>query len=155
MLTSMSRTIGYSIIPVVSANRGAGPMSIIWWTIGVSGIDAPAIFAISGLHTPRLRGGHPPSELLHPLLGPGDLDPTALSEDVELLVLAHALERQRRHLLGVVDGEDEVRGMPGRAPRVGQRALVDQRQVRLAQLGEVVGDAVADDARADHNDPAR
>ena len=49
----MSRTIGYSIIPVVSAKRGAGPMSIIWWTIGVSGIDAPAFWAISGLHTPH------------------------------------------------------------------------------------------------------
>ena len=53
MFVSMSRTIGYSIIPVVSANRGAGPMSIIWWTIGVSGIDAPAIRAISGLQTPH------------------------------------------------------------------------------------------------------
>ena len=28
-------------------------MSIIWWTAGVSGIDAPAIFAIRGLQTPQ------------------------------------------------------------------------------------------------------
>ena len=53
MFVSMSRTIGYSIIPVVSANRGAGPMSIIWWTIGVSGIEAPAIRAILGLQAPQ------------------------------------------------------------------------------------------------------
>ena len=32
---------------------GTGPMSIIWWTAGVSGIDAPAIFAIRGLQTPQ------------------------------------------------------------------------------------------------------
>ena len=28
-------------------------MSIIWWTAGVSGIDAPAIRAIRGLQTPQ------------------------------------------------------------------------------------------------------
>jgi hypothetical protein len=53
MFVSMSRTIGNSIIPLASANRGAGPMSIIWWTIGVSGIEAPAILAIRGLHAPQ------------------------------------------------------------------------------------------------------
>jgi hypothetical protein len=53
MLVSMSRTIGYSISLVVLANRGAGPMSIIWWTIGVSGIEAPAIRAIRGLQAPQ------------------------------------------------------------------------------------------------------
>ena len=35
------------------ANRGTGPMSIIWWTIGVSGIEAPAIRAIRGLQAPQ------------------------------------------------------------------------------------------------------
>ena len=28
-------------------------MSIIWWTAGVSGIEAPAIFAIRGLQMPQ------------------------------------------------------------------------------------------------------
>ena len=35
------------------ANIGTGPMSIIWWTAGVSGIEAPAIFAMRGLQTPQ------------------------------------------------------------------------------------------------------
>ena len=35
------------------AKRGTGPMSIIWWTAGVSGISAPAMRAIAGLQTPQ------------------------------------------------------------------------------------------------------
>ena len=57
------------------------------------------------------------------------------------------VERQLRHLLRVVDGEDEVRGVPGRAAGVRQRALVEQDEVAPAERGEVVGEAVADDAR--------
>ena len=30
-----------------------GPTSIIWWTAGVSGMVAPAIAAMRGLHTPH------------------------------------------------------------------------------------------------------
>ena len=82
----------------------------------------------------------------------GDLDPAALDEHAELLVLAHALERQRGHLLRVVDREDEVRGVAGRAAGVRQRPLVDQRDVRLAEPRQVVGEAVADDPRADDHD---
>ena len=53
MFVSMSRTIGNSMPSVVSANRGVGPMSIIWCTAGVSGIDAPAMRASFGLQTPQ------------------------------------------------------------------------------------------------------
>ncbi len=53
MFVSMSRTIGNSIELFDDAKRGTGPTSIIWWTAGVSGIEAPAIFAIRGLHTPQ------------------------------------------------------------------------------------------------------
>ncbi len=53
MFGSMSRTIGYSIAPSAFAKRGTGPMSIIWWTAGVSGIAAPAMRATRGLHTPQ------------------------------------------------------------------------------------------------------
>ncbi len=53
MFVSMSRTIGKPTSRVVCSKRGTGPMSIIWWTAGVSGIDAPAIRAIRGLHTPQ------------------------------------------------------------------------------------------------------
>jgi hypothetical protein len=53
MLVSMSRTIGNSIALFASAKRGTGPISIIWWTAGVSGIEAPAMRASRGLQTPQ------------------------------------------------------------------------------------------------------
>ena len=53
MLVSMSRTIGNVISPTVPANCGTGPTLIIWWTAGVSGMWAPAIFAIRGLQQPH------------------------------------------------------------------------------------------------------
>ena len=53
MFVSMSRTIGNSITPFVSVKCGTGPTSIIWCTAGVSGIDAPAMRASLGLHTPQ------------------------------------------------------------------------------------------------------
>ncbi len=37
----------------MSAKSGTGPTLIIWCTTGVRGIDAPAISAIFGLHTPQ------------------------------------------------------------------------------------------------------
>ena len=211
MFVSMSRTIGNSIPFVAPANRGTGPMSIIWWIAGVNGIDgaghareqrAPDAaadhdrlgldVAVGGadaadaaalgvdpghldvrddreragglrllahqragaqrvddgdalrveaaddhllveerhqlldlgrrhephaLDAPRLRRGHPAAQLLHPLLGARDLDAAGLREDVQLLVLAHAVQRQRGHLARVVDREDEVRRVAGRAAR--------------------------------------
>ena len=53
MLVSMSRTIGKSIALLASAKWGTGPMSIIWCTAGVSGIEAPAMRAMRGLQTPQ------------------------------------------------------------------------------------------------------
>ena len=53
MNTSMSRTIGNSIARELFSNRGTGPTSIIWCTIGTSGMCAPAIPASSGLQTPH------------------------------------------------------------------------------------------------------
>ena len=93
-----------------------------------------------GLDAPRLRGSHSPAQLLHALLGARDLDAAALREHVHLLVLPHALDGELRHLLRVVDEEDEVRRVPGGAARVRQRALVEQDDVRPALLGEVVGE---------------
>ena len=101
------------------------------------------------LDPPRLRRGHATRQFLHPLLGPRDLDAARLGENAHLLVLAHALRRELRHLLRVVDREDEVRRVAGRAPRVRERPLVEQDDVRPALVGEVVGDAVADDPAAD------
>ncbi len=59
--------------------------------------------------------------------------------------------RQRGHLARVVDREDEVRRVAGRAARVRQRALVEQHQVAPAEPRQVVDEAVADDAGADHD----
>ena len=56
------------------------------------------------------------------------------------------------HLPRVVGQEDEVRGVAGRAAGVRQRALLDQDDVAPAQPGEVVDEAVADDAGADDDD---
>ena len=39
--------------PARARRSRTGPMSIIWWTAGVSGIEAPAIAAIRGLQTPH------------------------------------------------------------------------------------------------------
>ena len=61
--------------------------------------------------------------------------PPHVGEHAELLVLAHAVERERGHLARVVDREDEVRGVARRAARVGQRALVDQDQVASSPAG--------------------
>ena len=79
-------------------------------------------------------------------------DPAALREDAELAVLTHALERQRGHLARVIDREDEVRRVAGRAARVGERALVEQHDVALAKPREVMREAVADDPGADDDD---
>ena len=55
---------------------------------------------ISSASMPHDLGGRQAAlELLHPLRRAGDLDPAALGEDAQLLVLAHAVERERRHLL--------------------------------------------------------
>ena len=53
MFVSMSRTIGKSTAVFEVRKRGTGPTSIIWCTAGVSGMDAPAMRAMRGLHTPH------------------------------------------------------------------------------------------------------
>ena len=88
-------------------------------------------------------------ELLHPLLGTRDLEPARRDVGVELGVLPDAVEREERHLLRVVDREDEVRGVAGRAPGIRQRALVEEHDVGPTQLGEVEGEARAHDPAAD------
>jgi hypothetical protein len=104
------------------------------------------------LDAPRAGGGHAATQLLHPLLGAGDLEAAGLGEHAELLVLAHRVLGQIGHLAGVVDREDEVRRVPGGAAGVGQRALVDLDDVAPPEPGEMVHEAVADDAGADHDD---
>src|SRR5207248_847534 len=104
------------------------------------------------LDAPRLGRGHPPPQLLQPLLGARDLDASAFVQRPGLAVLAHRLEGELRHLLRVVDREDEVRRMARRPAGVGEGALVHLDEVGPAELGEPAGQAVADDPAADHDD---
>ncbi len=119
---------------------------------GTSSLTSAGVISETGSIPHDLADAIRRGELLHALGRPRDLDAAALDEDAELLVLTHALERQQGHLLGVVDREDEVRCVAGRPAGVGQRALVDQRHVGLAEPAEVVGEAVADDPGADDDD---
>ena len=105
------------------------------------------------LDAPRLGRGHPATQLLQALLGARDLDAAALVQRPGLAVLAHRLERELRHLLRVVDREDEVRGVAGRAAGVGERPLVELDEVGHAELREPAGQGVPDDPAADHYDP--
>ena len=107
------------------------------------------------LDPPRCGGGHPAGQLLHALLGSGDLDPAADREHAEPRVLVDAVAREGGHLTRVVHRVDEVRGVPGRAARVRQRPLVEQHEVAPPESAEVVRDAVADDAGADHDRAGR
>ena len=104
------------------------------------------------LDAPRGRRRHPTLELLHALRRPRDLDAAGLVIDAELAVLVGAVDREGRHLLGVVGQEDEVRRVPGGPTGARERALVEQHDVPPAQPGEVVDHAVADDSRADDDD---
>ena len=104
-----------------------------------------------GFHVPVLRRAHPPPELLHPLLGPGHLDPAAGDVDPHLLVLTLAVEGEHRHLFVVIDREDEVGGVAGRTAGIRQRSLVDLDDVAPAELGEMAHDRVTDDPRSDHH----
>ena len=101
------------------------------------------------LDAPRLARGDAARELLHALRRARDLDAAGLEERVELLVLREAVEGELRHLLVVVDEEDEVRRVTGGPAGVGQRALVDLDDVAPAQARQVVGHGVAHDACAD------
>ncbi len=102
-----------------------------------------------GRDAPRLGLAAAPLQLDHPLGGAGHLDPAALGEHPELGVLRGAVLGQLEHHLRVLDGEDEVGRVAGRAARVRHRALVHQDQVTPAEQGQVVHQAVADDAGPD------
>jgi hypothetical protein len=104
-----------------------------------------------GRDAPGLGLGGAAAQLLHPLLGPGDLDAAGLGEHAQRLVLLARVPGELEHQPRVLDREDEVGRVPGRAARVGQRPLVQQDDVPPAEQRQVVDEAVADDARAnDH-----
>src|ERR1039458_9405541 len=99
--------------------------------------------------TPCPRRRAPPAQFVHPLLGARDLDAAALGEHAERLVLLGAVAGQFHHHLRVLDREDEVGRMAGRAAGVGHRALAHQDEIAPAEPHQVIREAVADDARAD------
>ena len=95
MFVSMSRTIGNLISPTVPANCGTGPTLIIWWTAGVSGIDAPAIRAMRGLQ--HAAGDDDRLGLDGALVGVDAPDAAVL--DVDAGDLGAGGDRQRAELL--------------------------------------------------------
>src|SRR5699024_9164620 len=96
-----------------------------------------------GLHAPGHGRGHPTGELLHPLGAAGDLDPTAAVQHAQLLVLTHGVHGQVRDLLGMVDGEHEVRGVARRSARIRQRPLVELDDVSPPELCKVADGGIA------------
>ena len=69
----------------------------------------------------------------------------------ELPVLAHALERERVISLEWSTGKMKFDAWPVEPPGFGSGPLSSSTRSRPAELGEVVGEAVADDAGADHD----
>ena len=97
-------------------------------------------------------------QVLQPILGGGDLeasDGQERSAPVGVLERGELFDRVLRklgHRLRRVRGEDESRGVRGRAARDVQRALFDDESVGPAQLREFVGEVGADDAGSDDDD---
>jgi len=85
--------------------------------------------------------------LLEPFVGPGDLDALAERELVHLVVLCDGVVGEQRHLLVVLQGHQEVRGVSRRATRVRQRPLVDLDDVLATEFREVIDETVADNTR--------
>ena len=109
----------------------------------------------AGLDAPGLGRGHAALELLEALRLTSDFDAAAGVVEAGVDVLVLAVQREERHLLVVIRGEDEVGGVAGAATGVGQRALVDLHHVGPAQAGQVTDQTVADDAGADDDDLGR
>ena len=66
-----------------------------------------------GLDSPRFRAGHPAIEFVHSLLSSSNLDATRIDAAIEIAILVGALHAEQRHLLVVIDRENEVRRMTG------------------------------------------
>src|SRR5262249_41177484 len=110
--------------------------------------DLPGRHQLSG-DLPGLRSRAAPPQLGHPFWRAGNLKATGLSEHAELLVLLGAVAGQLHHHLRVVDVVDEVGRVPCGAARIWHGPLVYQHEIPPAQPGQVVGEAVANDSRAD------
>ena len=102
-----------------------------------------------GLDAPGGGRGDAAVELGHAFGRAGHLDAAGVDAQAKGPVLVGALLAEQRHLLVVIDGEDEVRRVPCRSTWVRQWALVDQDHVGPAESGQMADEAVADDAGAD------
>ena len=104
------------------------------------------------LDAPGAGGAHPPGELLHPLGAAGRFDAAAAGEHAELAVLAQRVDGEIGDLLGMVDGEHEVRGVTGGAARIGQGTLVDLDDAAPAVVREMGDGGVAHHPGSDDDD---
>ena len=105
-----------------------------------------------GLDAPCLGRRHAALEFVHSLLGTGDLDTPGINRPVHVAVLVGALLAEQGHFLVVINWEDEVRGVTGRATGVRERTLVDEDHVLPSEAGKVADNTVADDASANDDD---
>ena len=109
------------------------------------------------LQVERLGGRGGAAQLDHPVLGARDGDAAAALEPRAQpgLVLQPRVEVGRvLHEAGAALGRPQLADQAGRVPRRAARqlALLEEQDVGLAGLGQVVGDARADDAAADDDD---
>ena len=100
---------------------------------------------------PRLRRRHAALQLLHPLLGARHLDAAALGEDA-----GSSYWRTESSVSCVISfewstGKMKFDACPVEPPGFGSGPLSSRTRSRPAELGEVIGEAVADDAGADHD----
>ena len=104
------------------------------------------------------RVGRGAAQLHHPVLGARDRHPAALlvagrqpGLGLEFGVQLRRVLHQPGATLRRAQLADQPRRMPGRSR--GQLTLLEQHDIGFAELGQVVGDAGADDAAADDDDP--
>ena len=101
------------------------------------------------LDAPAFGRRHTATELLEALFAARHLDAAASILQAERLVLKLAVDGEIDDLLGVVDGEDEVRGVPGGSAWVRQRPFVEQDDVGPAEIAEMAHQAIAHDPSTD------
>ena len=103
------------------------------------------------LDSPRDRRGEPAPELLEALLGPGNLDAAARGEDAELLYWRTLSSVSWVTSREWSTGKMKLEAWPVEPPGFGKRALVKEHHAVPAEPAQVVGDAVTDDPRPDHD----
>ena len=120
---------------------------------GIFSVVSAGVEQLGPLEPVRAREPEPPLQLPHPRLGGRDLDPAhavpgGFTVDVQRGVQHDRLLGDPAHHPGAVGLEREPGRVRARTPGLEQRTLVEHEHVALAELGQVVGGAGADDPGA-------